>query len=135
MITDSFKVNFRMILEGAVYPLWRLLETPCAGDTSRSIWGHTNPPSLSTPLSLTFASPVHSSQADSGAGVFPGTSSGGDPNCREALRVWADPPAPAQPVPRPHQCLPRGPPLFQSSSLPSLTHVFKIRCQGQPSST
>lgn len=65
-----------MILAGELYPLQKLLVTPCAGATL-DLFGikkrqpRGNPPSLGKPSPLAFASPVHSSQAASGAGVLP----------------------------------------------------------------
>lgn len=47
---NCFKTLLRLVvvvLEGAVYPLWRLLETPCPGEPSRSVWGLFNPACLS----------------------------------------------------------------------------------------
>lgn len=47
---NCFKTRLRLvvvILEGTVYPLWRLLETPFTGELSRSVWGLFNPASLS----------------------------------------------------------------------------------------
>lgn len=111
---NRFKTHLRLvivILESAVYPLWRLLETPFTGEPSRSVWGLFNPASLSKlfywPLPAQFTVPrltgvFFGTGMFSGAGVFFETSFAVKPS---GQILWPQPhwlhphPMPAPPVP------------------------------------
>lgn len=115
---NCFKTRLRLvvvILEGAVYPLWRLLETPFTGELSRSVWGLFNPASLSKlfhwPLPAQFTVPrLTGCSLEQGCSVEQGCSLKPLLQWSPQGRLCGPSHAGSTPTPRqPHQCHPGAP--------------------------